>query len=95
MIAGHKLTANGVEPDEEKIRNFMGLPLPEDKKGVQRLLGLVNYVGKLIPNLSEMTAPLRQLLVKNISWHWGNEQDIGFRKIKKYWCQKCVWCIMM
>ena len=68
----------------------MGLPLPEDKKGVQRLLGLVNYVGKLILNLSEMTAPLRQLLVKNISWHWGNEQDIGFRKIKKYWSKMCL-----
>ena len=42
VYLGHKLTSNGVEPDEEKIRSIIGLPVPEDKKGVQRLLGLVN-----------------------------------------------------
>ena len=82
VYLGHKLTSNGVEPDEEKIRSIIGLPVPEDKKGIQRLLGLVNYVGKFIPNLSEITAPLRNLMVKNVSWQRGNEQDIAFRKVK-------------
>ena len=45
-------------------------------------MGLVNYVGKFIPNLSEITAPLRNLMVKNVSWQWENEQDVAFRKIK-------------
>ena len=22
-------------------------------------------------------------MVKNVSWHWGNEQDVSFRKIKE------------
>ena len=35
------------------------LPKPEDKKDIQRLLGLINYDRKFIPNLSELTAPLR------------------------------------
>ena len=64
VYLGHELTSNGIEPDEGKIRSIVGLPAPEDKKGVQRLLGLVNYVGKLISNLSETTAPLRELLAK-------------------------------
>ena len=42
----------------------------------------MNYVGKFIPNLSEITAPLRNLMVKNVSWQWGNEQDVAFRKVK-------------
>ena len=67
----------------------MGLPVPEDKKGVQWLLGLVNYVGKFTPNVSEMTAPLRELFVKNVSWHWGNEKDVPFRKIKEV-CHKGI-----
>ena len=41
------------------------------------------YVGEFIPNLSEMTAPLIELSVKNVSWHWGNEKDAAFRKIKE------------
>ena len=41
----YKLTASGVESDEEKL-SIMVLPVPEDKKGVQQLLGSMNYVGK-------------------------------------------------
>jgi len=47
------------------------------------LLGLVNYVGKFIPNLSEMTAPTRELMVKNVTWNWGNDQEKAFQKIKE------------
>jgi hypothetical protein len=43
------------------------MPAPQDKLGVQRLLGLVNYlVAKFIPGMSEITAPLRELLKKHI-----------------------------
>ena len=45
MYLVYKLTANGVESDEEKL-SIMVLPVPEDKKGVQQLLGLMNYEGK-------------------------------------------------
>ena len=44
------------------------MPKPEYKEGVQRLLGLINFAKKFIPNLSELTAPLRQLLLKNKPW---------------------------
>ena len=72
VYMGCKLAANGVESDEEKIC-IMGLPEPKDKKGVQQLVGLVNYLDNFIPNISEMTVLLRDLLVKNVSWYWGNE----------------------
>ena len=46
----------------------MSLPVPEDKKGVQQLLGLKSYVHKFILNLSDMTTLLRELPAKNVSW---------------------------
>ena len=58
MYLGHKLTANGIETDEKRIRIIMEIT-PENKK-VQRLLGLINHVGKFIPNLSKSTTPLIQ-----------------------------------
>ena len=66
-----------------QIEKDIGLTSTLNKKGVQQLLHLVNHVGKFMLNLSEMTALLRELLVKNVSWHWGNEQDVAFRKIKE------------
>ena len=68
VYLGHNLTFNGVETDYEKIRSMMSLPEPEDRKGVQRRLGLKSYVHKFILNLSDMTAPLRELPAKNVSW---------------------------
>ncbi|GFO04659.1 polyprotein [Plakobranchus ocellatus] len=50
---GHKLTQDGVQPDKEKVKAITAMPPPEDKKGVERLLGTVNYMAKFIPNLSE------------------------------------------
>ena len=58
MYLGHKLTANGIETDEKRIGIIMEIT-PENKK-VQRLLGLINHVGKFIPNLSKSTTPLIQ-----------------------------------
>ena len=52
------------------------------------MFNLVNSVGKFITNLSEITAPLRELLLKNLSWHWGNEQHVVFRKIKEVFVSK-------
>ena len=59
MYLGHKLTANGIETDEKRIRRIREITTPENKK-VQRLLGLINHVGKFIPNLSKFTTPLIQ-----------------------------------
>ena len=55
---------------------------PTDKKGIQRFLGMVGYVGKFIPNLSEIAKPLRTLLQKETAWHWQHEQKRAFDKLK-------------
>lgn len=55
---GDKLSGRGVEPDRSKIQAILDMPSPVDKKGVLRLMGMVNF----IPNLSAKTASLRELL---------------------------------
>ena len=58
------------------------MPEPHDKKGVQRLLGMVNYVSKFVPNMSEITSPLRELPKKDVTWHWSVRHARAFEKIK-------------
>ena len=79
---GHKLTPEGIKPDPEKIEAIVNMPEPHDKKGVQRLLGKVNYVSKFVPNMSEITSPLRELLKKDVMWHWSVRHARAFEKIK-------------
>lgn len=70
---GEKLSGAGVQPDPEKVRAIAELPVPQDKNDLQRALGLVNYLGKFIPNLSANTRALRSLLETNTMWQWMAE----------------------
>ena len=36
------------------------------------------YFAKFVANMSDITAPLRQLLEKDIQWHWDLEQQSAF-----------------
>ena len=59
---GHLFTDHGLQPDPEKITAITDMPVPEDVTALQRFLGMFNYLAKFVDNLSETTAPLRQLL---------------------------------
>ena len=79
---GHKVTPGGIKLDPEKIEAIVNMPEPHDKEGVQRLLGMVNYVSKFVPNMSVITSPLRELLKKDVTWHWSVRHAKAFEEIK-------------
>lgn len=39
-------------------------------------------LAKFIPNLSEISAPLRKLLEKDTAWHWEEAQERSVEKLK-------------
>lgn len=48
IYLGHKVSTIGIEQDDAKMKAIMGTPEPSDKKGIQRLLGLISYVVKCL-----------------------------------------------
>ena len=54
---GHQLTSDGLKPDPKKIRAIKEIPVPCDKKSLQRILGMVQYVAKFIPDISTIAPP--------------------------------------
>ena len=80
---GHIISAEGISPDKEKVRAIAEMPPPEDKKGVERLLGVINYVGKFIPDMSTIIHPIRELLKKKIQFTWQWEQIKAFQRVKE------------
>lgn len=56
---------------------------PSNIPELRRFLGMVNQLGKFIPNLAEMTQPLRELLSKSKSWTWGPAQSTAFAQVKQ------------
>ncbi|KAL5473802.1 hypothetical protein EMCRGX_G028358 [Ephydatia muelleri] len=59
------------------------MPPPKDKKGVERLLGTLNYVSKFVPNMSTVTEHIRVLLGKDVPFVWTWEQEAAFENVKK------------
>ena len=79
---GDMFTSEGLKVDPDKVQAISDFPNPKNKSELQRLLGMITFVGNFIPNLSVLTDPLRQLLKKNIEWIWDAQHDKALQKIK-------------
>ena len=75
---GHSISAEGLQPTKEKGRAITEAPVPQDITELRAFLGLLNYYGKFLGNLSSLLAPLYKLLERKPHWIWGKEQQIAF-----------------
>ena len=80
---GHVLSEEGLAPDPSKVEAIATMQTPGNKDDLQRFLSMATYLGKFIPNLSQIAAPLRALLSDNTDWNWGTEQEKSFATLKK------------
>ena len=80
---GHVATDKGLRVDPAKVRAISEMPAPTDKAGVQRLLGLAQYLSKFLPHLSDVTKPLRELTQNDVQWVWGTAQKTALEALKK------------
>ena len=83
IFLGDRLTNNGIQPDPNKVSAIIDMPAPESTTDLQRFLGMVNYVGKFIPNLSVKTTALRQLLHKDSAWCWNEAHQTELDELKQ------------
>ncbi|XP_052756325.1 uncharacterized protein K02A2.6-like [Galleria mellonella] len=79
---GHKFDANGMRADSAKVKAIMEMPYPNDKKALERFLGMINYLAKFIQNYSECVNVLRLLLKKDSEWLWEAQHTEAVDKLK-------------
>lgn len=80
---GHRISAQGLSPVEEKVRAVKEAPCPKNVAELRSFLGLVNYYAKFLPDLSTVLSPLYQLLHKDNSWKWQQAQAEAFQQVKR------------
>ena len=80
---GHVLTDQGLKPDPNKVRAITDMPDPTDVAELLRFMGMVKYLAKFIPNLSNKTAVLNDLLRKNVEWTWEAPQAQALQAVKE------------
>ena len=56
---------------------------PQNVASLQSFNGMVNYLKKFSPVLSELSEPLRRLCKSGVIWAWESEQQDAFKAIKQ------------
>ena len=80
---GHKFGESGMRVDEEKMKGVEQLKAPKDKKSLQRIIGFFNYISKYIPNFSNYTHNMRELLKKDVVFQWNHHLEEELQELKK------------
>lgn len=79
---GQTFSSEGVRPDPQYIQAIQELENPKNKKDLLRILGMLNYLTKYIPNLSNLLHPLRNLTKNNVVWQWTVDHTETLNNIK-------------
>ena len=81
-VFGHIVSSQGIQPDQAKITAITTAPKPKCAAEVRSFLGLTNYCSRYIQNYSSITYPLRQLTKANAQFHWTEQHEAAFNKLK-------------
>nr|XP_061786525.1 uncharacterized protein K02A2.6-like [Nerophis lumbriciformis] len=83
VYLGHVIDARGLHTAPSKVRAIVDAPPPENVSQLRSFLGLLNYYGRFIPNLSSRLKPLHDLLCQGKKWNWSGACQEVFQKTKE------------
>ena len=82
VFLGHIISSEVIKIDPSKTEAITKMPLPRSVNDLQRFLGMINYLGKFIPNLAEHATPLRNLLKKDVVFKLQKPQFDAIENLK-------------
>ena len=80
---GSVYTVDGVKPDPNRVESIQAIEAPKNKTDLHTFLGMVTYMSPFLPNLSDHTATLRELLRRDVEFQWTDSHDLAFDKVKQ------------
>ena len=82
VYQGQVFSKDGMSIDHEKVKAITQLPAPNNITELRQILGMINYLGRYLPNLATVAKPLTDLLQSESIWTWDCQQEDAFSKIK-------------
>ena len=80
---GETYTTDGHKPAQSKIIAIVKMPPPSSKNEVQSFIGMINYLSKFSPRLTELAEPIREIVKEKVPFNWGPEHQESFAMLKK------------
>ena len=79
---GHIISAKGLNPDPKKVKAVRNFPKLNNVKGLRQFLRLAGYYRRFIKEF----ARIARLLQKNETFHWTDDAQQAFEKLKELLC---------
>ena len=83
IYLGHKITCEGIQPTQERIRAVKEAPTPQNKTELKSFLGMMTYNVRFLRFLPDIMQPLYQLVKMDVKWIWHKKHDKAFQEAKK------------
>jgi predicted aspartyl protease len=82
-VLGHRVSAEGIQPLNDKIEAIESWPTPKNKKETRSFLGLCSYYRQYVSEFAKIAAPLHKLTGKNAIWQWTDREAESFVNLKE------------
>jgi len=79
---GHKISAEGVAMDPEKISEIVNWSSPKNIHEVRQFLGLCSYYRRYVKDFSRHASPLHELTRKDEPFNWNDRRQQAFDHMK-------------
>ena len=76
------VSAEGTQPDPQKISAVKDFPVPRNMKQLRSFLGLYNYYRKFVRNFAKIAEPLNKLTGRIIVFLWDDKCQQAFDQLK-------------
>uniref|UniRef100_A0A2N9GIN6 Uncharacterized protein n=1 Tax=Fagus sylvatica TaxID=28930 RepID=A0A2N9GIN6_FAGSY len=81
---GFMVTQRGIEANPDQISAILELRPPRTVREVQKLTGMAAALNRFISRASEKCRSFFDLIKKGKNFHWGEQSDQAFERLKEY-----------
>jgi len=79
---GHTVSSSGVHISDSKTKAIQKITAPSTKKSLQKLIGLLQYFKRHIPNFSARTFHMQQILKHDLKFQWTEQCESELQDLK-------------
>ncbi len=79
---GHMIEDGTLSVDPAKVEAIRQLPSPGDRKALKRILGMLSFIRKFVPDYNSLTYPFRGLLKERTAFVWTETEEEALNKIR-------------
>jgi hypothetical protein len=80
---GYNINSEGIRPSTAKVDAIVQLKAPKNVKEVRQFVGLVNFIRRHLPHLSQMLSPITSLMSPKVPFYWNAKCIQAFEQVKK------------